>query len=54
MMGAIHELWDWLQKPFIGQADPIHIIGVTGIVMVAAMGWGFVIYHMRRAAEVIE
>jgi hypothetical protein len=53
-MGAgVTGLFDWLNAPFSTPLDPVSVFLLVGIVLVAIIGWNFVLYHVRIAAETI-
>jgi hypothetical protein len=53
-MGAtIQRVYDWINKPFVGDASPGDVFLMVGIVLVAIIVWNLVLYHIRIAAETI-
>ncbi|PWT78034.1 MAG: hypothetical protein C5B60_01765 [Chloroflexi bacterium] len=51
--GAVTGVWDWLQKPFTTHMAPVDVFLLVGVVIIAAIIWNLVLYHIRIAAEAI-
>lgn len=43
----------WLNTPFKTPLSTVSVVLLVGIVLVAIVGWNFVLYHIRIAAETI-
>ena len=52
-MDGVTGIFDWLNAPFKTPLDPVSVVLLVGIVLVAIIGWNFVLYHVRIAAETI-
>lgn len=50
---VVQEFKDWLDTPFKTPLDPMTLVIVVGTIMVAIIGWNFILYHVRIAAETI-
>jgi hypothetical protein len=50
---AVTDVWAWLNKPFTQAMSPVDVFLLIGIVIVAALVWNLVLYHVRIAAETI-
>ena len=46
-------VWDWINRPFTTNMAPLDVFLLVGIVIVAAIVWNLVLYHVRIAAEAI-
>jgi hypothetical protein len=46
-------VWDWLNKPFTHPMAPLSIFMLVGVVLIAAVVWNLILYHVRIAAEAI-
>ena len=46
-------VWDWINKPFTQAMAPIDVFLLVGVVIIAAVIWNLVLYHVRIAAEAI-
>jgi hypothetical protein len=53
MGSGVTGIYEWLNAPFSTPLDPISVVLLVGIVLVAIIGWNFVLYHVRIAAESI-
>jgi hypothetical protein len=53
MGDAVTDVWDWLNKPFTTPMAPLNIFILVGIVILAALVWNLILYHVRIAAETI-
>lgn len=53
MNGAVQHVWQWLNTPFTTPLDAVQITLIVGVVLVAAVIWNLVLYHIRIAAETI-
>jgi hypothetical protein len=51
--GAVTSVWDWLNKPFTQAMAPTDVFILVGVVLIAAVVWNLVLYHIRIAAEAI-
>jgi hypothetical protein len=51
--GGVESVWDWLNTPFKNALSPVTVFMLVGIVIVAALVWNLVLYHIRIAAEAI-
>lgn len=51
--GGVTSVWDWLHKPFSSPMAPFDVFLLVGVVIVAALIWNLVLYHIRIAAEAI-
>jgi hypothetical protein len=51
--GAAASVWDWINKPFTQAMAPIDVFLLVGVVIIAAVVWNLVLYHVRIAAEAI-
>lgn len=53
-MGAgVTGIFEWLNAPFSTPLDPVSVALLVGIVLISIIGWNFVLYHVRIAAETI-
>jgi hypothetical protein len=50
---GVTDVWDWLNKPFTTPMAPLNIFLLVGIVILAALVWNLILYHVRIAAETI-
>ena len=50
---AVTDVWAWLNKPFTSYLAPVDVFLLVGIVIIAAVVWNLVLYHVRIAAEAI-
>jgi hypothetical protein len=53
MGDSVTSVWDWLNKPFTSAMSPVNVFLLVGVVIVAAIVWNLVLYHIRIAAEAI-
>jgi hypothetical protein len=51
--GGVESVWDWLNTPFVSKMSPVDVFLLVGVVLVAAIIWNLVLYHVRIAAETI-
>lgn len=55
MGDPVKKLWQdilaMLHAPFAGELDIIHIVALTGIVIVAAIAWSFLLREIASTAE---
>lgn len=51
--GAVTDVWDWLNKPFTTPLAPFDVFLLVGVVLIAAVIWNLILYHVRIAAESI-
>ena len=50
---GVTNVWGWINKPFTTNMAPLDVFLLVGIVIVAAIVWNLVLYHIRIAAEAI-
>lgn len=50
---AVTTVWGWLNQPFTHPLAPVNLFLLVGIVLIAAIVWNLVLYHIRIAAEAI-
>jgi hypothetical protein len=53
LMGAIEDLWNWVNAPLTSPMDPTTVFVLVGIVIISVIAWNFILYHVRIAAEAI-
>lgn len=51
--GAVTSVWHWLNEPFTHPLAPINLFLLVGIVLIAALVWNLILYHIRIAGEAI-
>lgn len=51
--GAVASLWDWINKPFTSAMSPVDVFLLVGVVILAAIIWNMILFHIRIAAEAI-
>jgi len=51
--GAVTDVWAWLNKPFTTPLAPFQVFLLVGVVLIAAIVWNLILYHVRIAAESI-
>jgi hypothetical protein len=50
---GVVDVWEWLNKPFTTNMAPMGVFLLVGVVIIAAIVWNLVLYHVRIAAEAI-
>lgn len=50
---AVHGVWSWLNRPFTQRMSPVNVFLLVGIIILAALAWNLLLYHIRIAAEAI-
>src|SRR5215470_8287631 len=50
---GVTNVWDWLNRPFTHVWSPAGIFLLVGSVIIAAIVWNLMLYHVRIAAEAI-
>lgn len=50
---AIQDFLDWLNTPFKTPMSPASVGLLVGVIIIAILGWNFILYHVRIAAEAI-
>ena len=50
---AVTDVWSWINRPFTSSMAPVDVFLLVGVVIVAAIVWNLVLYHIRIAAETI-
>ena len=53
IMGAFNTVYEWLRTPLVGGASSFDVAILVGVVLMAFIGWSFILYHIRIAAEAI-
>lgn len=51
--GAVTEVWAWINKPFTTPLSSFDVFLLVGVVLIAAIVWNLILYHVRIAAESI-
>lgn len=51
--GVLAEFKDWLDTPFSTPLSPTSLFVLVGVIIVSIIGWNFILYHVRIAAEAI-
>jgi hypothetical protein len=46
-------VWAWINRPFTSAMSPADVFLLVGVVIVAAIVWNLILYHIRIAAEAI-
>lgn len=47
------EFKDWLKEPYRGDMDAIHWFMFIGLLMIAILGWRFILAHLRGITAAI-
>ncbi len=50
---AVTGVWGWLNRPFTQRMSPLNVFLLIGIIIIAALVWNLILYHIRIAAEAI-
>jgi|SRR5262245_963493 len=50
---AFTDVWAWINRPFTHAMSPFDVFLLVGVVIVAAIAWNLILYHIRIAAEAI-
>ena len=50
---SVTGVWRWINRPFTSAMSPVDVFLLVGVVIVAALVWNLVLYHVRIAAEAI-
>lgn len=50
---ALNGAWGIATKPFAGSLSAIDLGLIVGVLMIAAIAWNFILFHIRAAAETI-
>src|SRR5262245_18792225 len=51
--GGVMDVWAWINRPFTHAMSPFDVFLLVGVIIVAALVWNLVLYHIRIAAEAI-
>lgn len=52
-MDLLNGMADLLTTPFVGELDLEHLFLLVGLVILFIMAWGFILNHIKMAAQEI-
>lgn len=50
-MKIADDMSDIAKAPFVGDLDLVHLFLLVGVVIVAIIAWGFILNHIKLAAQ---